>query len=332
MSHIRMRNTLTRSAPILRARFYRTSPPCLRPSDGRDPSLSQGHAAIGDNKSPQDVHSESAKSGKAANSSSPMDAASPNRQAQAQRDDTSGNKEGVGFAEQVGGASAAGSGASRKGSEEEAQAPGVWSSIKQGLGLGTGSGDVKQNQESIQSRGGGRGVTGTGTARKFSTSAVGRSLDTAARTLGATDRQSARVLPSEQTSWRTLHTSARIAEAKHNADSYLKDVNTLVEDGTKTFKVDSSSPATDVPNTGSGQKDTTQSGKYHQAGPGDPEYESLNQSQPYDKSSQASDAEKHRYGNVPEWRDDKGKRGAQSGPSEGPEGASAGGRKPEGKA
>jgi hypothetical protein len=52
----------------------------------------------------------------------------------------------------------------------------------------------------------------------------------------------------------------------------------------------------------------------------------------YGKAHQVPSEEKQRYGGKPEWRDDKGEQGAQSGPSEGPQGASAGGRKPEGKA
>jgi hypothetical protein len=166
MFNARFQASFLRSVPTARARLYHPTPLRLRPSDGHDPSVSQGHASVGTNKSPQDVLSESAKAGKggwnqfyspssslahtaveAGESTNPVDAASSNRQSQTHRGDVSGNKEGVGFAEQVGSASTAGSGSSHKGGEE-ASAPGVWGSIKQGLGLGTGSGDVKQNQVS----------------------------------------------------------------------------------------------------------------------------------------------------------------------------------------
>ncbi|EIN06934.1 hypothetical protein PUNSTDRAFT_53382 [Punctularia strigosozonata HHB-11173 SS5] len=157
---------ILRLAPAVRARLYQSTPPRFRPSDGHDPSLSQGHASLGGNESPQDVLSKNTKSGKDAahTSGNPVDAASSHRQSQAHREDVGANKEGVGFAEQVGGASAEGSGASHKGGEE-ASAPGLWSNFKQNLGLGTGPGYLKQNQD------GGRGVTGSGTSRKFSTSA-----------------------------------------------------------------------------------------------------------------------------------------------------------------
>lgn len=133
---------------------------------GRDPQLSQGNAghSAEENRSEGDVQSQSAKAGKeASDSSNPLDPASGARKATTQND-SKGNKEAVGMQETIGGKSAQGSGG-EIGGTEEAQAPGVFSSVKQALGLKTDTGDVKQNQ------GAGRGVTGTGTARKFHTSA-----------------------------------------------------------------------------------------------------------------------------------------------------------------
>lgn len=79
----------------------------------------------------------------------------------------SGNPEGVGFAEQVGGASATDSHSASGGQnaaaaecmhgKQEATPPGFLDSMKSALAFETTSGEVKQN------RGGGEGVTGTGT-------------------------------------------------------------------------------------------------------------------------------------------------------------------------
>jgi len=133
-----------------------------------DKTLTQGHASK-TSKGPKDVQEQSVKSGletKRKGTSNPMDAASPSRNPKPESTTTeSGNKENVGFAEQVGGQSASadafekgdGGGQRNVHRDEEAATPGVFSSIKRMLGFGTDSGDVKQN------RGGGRGVTGTGT-------------------------------------------------------------------------------------------------------------------------------------------------------------------------
>jgi hypothetical protein len=173
------RNVIRVSAGAARARVHSRLLHSSRPAAskavdpdgtaGHDPQISQGHAALGsgnDNKSPQDVYSQHAQAGKDASSSSnPLDAASDNRRETSHREKgNSGNPEAIGFQEQIGGASAEGSGG-EVGGREEAQAPGVFSSIKQKLGMSTDAGDIKQNQH------GGRGVTGTGTARKMHTSA-----------------------------------------------------------------------------------------------------------------------------------------------------------------
>jgi len=71
---------------------------------------------------------------------------------------TAGNKAGVGMVDQVGGTGQQGQ--SEVGGKEEATPPGLWKNIKKGLGLETTPEDVKQN------RGGGSGVTGTGSPKE----------------------------------------------------------------------------------------------------------------------------------------------------------------------
>lgn len=118
-----------------------------------------------------DLGDEAHKAGLAARDASkatPSDAASPQTGKQASRDGLSGNKEKIGFADQVGSQSDSGrkdSGGSLKGQkseeghtgEEGITPPSFVDVVKKKMGLGTTSGEDKQN------RGGGKGVTGTGT-------------------------------------------------------------------------------------------------------------------------------------------------------------------------
>jgi hypothetical protein len=138
---------------------------------GKDTRLSQGNDGIASdtNESPGDVQDQAAQGGQTAHasSSSPMDAASAHRtgnQANVAPGDRGSNPEAIGLQDQIGGQGAQGRGG-EIGGQQEAQAPGVLASVKQALGFKTSAGDVKQNQH------GGRGVTGTGTTRKFHTSA-----------------------------------------------------------------------------------------------------------------------------------------------------------------
>ncbi|EPQ58812.1 hypothetical protein GLOTRDRAFT_125139 [Gloeophyllum trabeum ATCC 11539] len=83
---------------------------------GRDPSVSQGHAADPEgNESPQDVLSDHVGDGmKARDAGHPMDAASSHTQPQLKPTGMgSGNKEHIGFVEQIGGASASANGGSK---------------------------------------------------------------------------------------------------------------------------------------------------------------------------------------------------------------------------
>lgn len=142
-------------------------------------TLEQGHASKKVASGAKDMQAESVQAGYEQRGGNDrghgaMNAASTSGQPKAHSNSSSkgGNPEKIGFAEQVGGATSSsnkfdagetqGGGANRSEGrtaqgDEEAQAPGLLSSVKQALGFKTTSGDVKQN------RGGGRGVTGTGT-------------------------------------------------------------------------------------------------------------------------------------------------------------------------
>ncbi|KIN94326.1 hypothetical protein M404DRAFT_168645 [Pisolithus tinctorius Marx 270] len=166
----------------IKYRNANTKPTTSPTDDGnKDHQLSQGHVTDPAQRHLQDPLSQAARSaletrhpsstsrleGEADKTSdSPLlDAASPSESGmKAPRSGLSGNKEGVGFVEQVGSASGTEASrsmrAGRQGEgevKEEARPPGILASLKQMLWIGTSVEDVKQN------RGGGEGVTGTGT-------------------------------------------------------------------------------------------------------------------------------------------------------------------------
>ena len=156
---------------------------------GRDPRLSQGSVGMHKNLHRGDVQDQAARAGQSNADKSPLDAASERRGMKANFDGYSGNPEGVGFADQVGGASAmGGSGGQRVGEgshgEEEATPPGFFDTMKSALGFETTSVEVKQN------RGGGEGVTGTGTfwGLKGEQKRNKRAFHTSARTAAGVDR------------------------------------------------------------------------------------------------------------------------------------------------
>lgn len=164
-------------------RFLHSSPP-VGVAPGKDPQLSQGGVSQKGHRHPGDAHDQAARSGQSTADKSPYDAASPHPDKQASRQGLSGNPEGVGFAEQVGSASSSadhGLGPSEgKGGHEESTPPGFLDAVKNKLGFKTTSGEVKQN------RGGGEGVTGTGTfpgakrsdgRKQMHTSAITRMAD-----------------------------------------------------------------------------------------------------------------------------------------------------------
>lgn len=129
---------------------------------GKDSHLSQGNVSKAKHHHPGDVHDQAARAGQESADKSPYDAASGHKGKQAQRRGLSGNPEGVGFAEQVGSASASEEKHPEegKGATEDSTPPGVVGALKSKLGLGTSTEEVKQN------RGGGGGVTGTGSFGK----------------------------------------------------------------------------------------------------------------------------------------------------------------------
>ncbi|KAI0053760.1 hypothetical protein FA95DRAFT_1467133, partial [Auriscalpium vulgare] len=101
------------------------------------------------------------------------------------------------------------------------------------------------------------------------------------------------------------------------ADSYFKDVDAEAPADSKVHRVDSSSEAVQRPHD-------PPSGEYSRAGVRTEEYRSVDKQEPYEAKSDGHQQEKLRYGGK-----DKGTE--TSHPGEGPEGASAGGRKPEGR-
>ncbi|PCH40727.1 hypothetical protein WOLCODRAFT_162489, partial [Wolfiporia cocos MD-104 SS10] len=128
---------------------------------------------------------------------------------------------------------------------------------------------------------------------------------------------------------RTLHTSARrLEETKHTAESYYKDVDDSPPENSKTHQVDPSGTGAHVV-----RPNEPVTGDFSRAGPQTKEYATqLNREEPYDTppSKGPEHDQKLRYGGT-------GGTGKHSGgeptsePGEGPEGASAGGRKPEGR-
>lgn len=184
----------------IKYRNANTKPTTSPTDDGnKDHQLSQGHVTDPAQRHLQDPLSQAARSaletrhpsstsrleGEADKTSdSPLlDAASPSESGmKAPRSGLSGNKEGVGFVEQVGSASGTEASrsmrAGRQGEgevKEEARPPGILASLKQMLWIGTSVEDVKQN------RGGGEGVTGTGTRMGMTT---GTKSDTTGTGLG----------------------------------------------------------------------------------------------------------------------------------------------------
>ncbi|KAI0068530.1 hypothetical protein BV25DRAFT_1817380 [Artomyces pyxidatus] len=111
-------------------------------------------------------------------------------------------------------------------------------------------------------------------------------------------------------------------EADHTAESYFKDVDSVPPEDSTVHRVDSSSDAVQRPYE-------PPSGEWSQAGVKTEEYRSVDKHEPYETKSDGQGDEKLRYGGKETYSAEKGQETSQSG--EGPEGKSAGGRKPEGK-
>jgi hypothetical protein len=106
----------------------------------------------------------------------------------------------------------------------------------------------------------------------------------------------------------------------HSTESYHKEVDSSPPADSSTYQVDDSSEAVQRPHK-------PPSGKYSQAGVGSEEYRMMDKQAPYEPPSRGEADKKLGYGGKNQW--EKGRETSRS--SEGPDGASAAGRKPEGK-
>ena len=109
------------------------------------------------------------------------------------------------------------------------------------------------------------------------------------------------------------------AVSDHSAESYFKDVDHSPPPDTSTYQVDGSSEAVQRPHK-------PPSGEYSRAGVTSESYKTVDKREPYDVPSPGGAGAKLRYGGKGQLASEKGREN-----SEGPEGASAVGRKPEGK-
>ncbi|KAM5542382.1 hypothetical protein V8D89_003841 [Ganoderma adspersum] len=131
----------------------------------------------------------------------------------------------------------------------------------------------------------------------------------------------------QRRSFSTSHSrfDAKDKEKIHTAESYFKDVDHAPPPSEKTYQVDSANPTVQRPNE-------AMSGEYSRAGAKTKEYATV-EGGTYDipPSTGPEKDQKSRYGNTPRYYDEHGSGSKVSKPGEGPEGASAGGRKPEGR-
>ena len=132
----------------------------------------------------------------------------------------------------------------------------------------------------------------------------------------------ARHLASTHPTYGPPQTSSKASGHDHSAESYFKEVDSSPPADSSTYQVDASSEAVQRPHT-------PPSGKYSQAGVGSEEYNLVDKEAPYDPPSQGDASEKLRYGGKNQLPSEKGKETSRSDGS--PKGASAAGRKPEGR-
>ncbi|CCL99485.1 uncharacterized protein FIBRA_01503 [Fibroporia radiculosa] len=252
---------------------------------------------------------------------------------------------------------------------EESTPPGCLDSMKSKLGFQTTSGEVKQNRgrgEGVTGTGSFSGLKENKGQRKFHTSAMtcmpertkgqapeasrqpkdrtysdqNEHLEHRSDTDAGASKEKGNAaeepsLPSHAfngnakspVSSRTFHTSALRFDTKHTAESYFKDVDDSPPQDAKTHQVDSSATGAQVT-----RGDDSDTGEFSRKGPQTKEYATTSKKQPYDTPpSEGKQTEtKLRYGGT-------GGTGKHAGgestskPGEGPEGDSAGGRKPEGR-
>lgn len=135
----------------------------------------------------------------------------------------------------------------------------------------------------------------------------------------------ARQLASTHPTYEPPQTSSRAKVSSghdHSAESYFKEVDSSPPADSSTYQVDASSDAVQRPHT-------PPSGKYSQAGVGSEEYSVVDKETPYDPPSPGDASQKLRYGGKNQWSSEKGSATSRS--NEGPNEASAAGRKPEGR-
>jgi len=243
-------------------------------------TLDQGNVSKRD-KGVRDAHADAAHSGYEASKGEdghPMDAASPENAPKTRSASTSGNPEQVGFAEQVGGQSASAdhlgkSGGSESGGrnaqrDEEAATPGVFSTLKRMIGFGTDAGDVKQN------RGGGSGVTGTGTF-----GSPNRKMHTASY---ASISASGAGEPTPE-----VAAVARGAEKdRPSSVDYMADVAERKTEGKGATVAHPRARSTKEANGAAHH-----SGEWHTAGVGDPNYHNVGKEEPYEPVRDDTDAD-----------------------------------------
>ncbi|KAI9057648.1 hypothetical protein FKP32DRAFT_1583339 [Trametes sanguinea] len=364
MLHTSLRRA-TRTLPSSSRLFHVSSVKAAQTPPGKDPRLSQGTVSKpGEHQHPNDVHDQAARSGQkvaqGGQSSGPYDAASRTGDQKTDRSGLSGNQEGVGFAEQVGSASGTGSkgqpspsAGEGMGGQEESTPPGLFASIKSKMGLNTSS-DEKPGE--------GR--------RPFHTSAALAADPTTGQVPEASRQPKERTnaeqnphlrhksadsakaepdqgkgnagenptLPSHQfdkksstgpQQKRAFTTSARrLEDSKHTAESYFKDVDNSPPSSQKTHQVDSSGTGSQVV-----RPNEPATGGFSRAGPDTKEYQTVTHDGQYDvpPDEGPEKEEKLRYGNIPKLDGSSSTDKGVSKLGEGPEGASKGGRKPEGR-
>jgi hypothetical protein len=130
----------------------------------------------------------------------------------------------------------------------------------------------------------------------------------------------ARYLASTHPTYEPSQTSSKVSGHDHSAESYFKEVDSSPPADSSTYQVDAASDAVQRPHT-------PPSGKYSQAGVGSEEYKVVDKETPYDPPSQGDASKKLRYGGKNQLSSEKGREGSNEGPNE----ASAAGRKPEGR-
>ncbi|KAH9977618.1 hypothetical protein BGW80DRAFT_766212 [Lactifluus volemus] len=107
--------------------------------------------------------------------------------------------------------------------------------------------------------------------------------------------------------------------AGHSAESYSKEVDSTPPADSSTYQVDESSDTVQRPHK-------PPSGKYSQAGVVSEAYRTMDKQEPYSPPLEGEADKKLRYGGKRSWASEKGEETSRA--REGPEGLSAGGRKP----